>query len=139
VSAIFKKVSYLELNSRQQEAYNFQLVSAVLAEFGFTTIRLTSDWNSADFIAQHFDGTTFLKVQLKGRLSFYKKYQGRDLHICFRHKDVWYLYPHDQLLDQLLSAGYFAGTESWERSGGYNIGKLSPKLREALNPYRLTA
>ena len=79
----FEKYPYKKLNSRQQEAYNFQKVSAVLADYGFVTIRLSSDWRGADFIAQHVDGLTFLKVQLKGRLSFDKKYHGRDLYICF--------------------------------------------------------
>lgn len=59
----FERVTYDSLNARQQEAYNFQKVSAVLADYGFVTIRLTSDWQGADFIAQHKDGE-FLKVQL---------------------------------------------------------------------------
>ena len=35
----FERVHYKDLNSRQQEAYNFQKVSGVLADFGFVTIR----------------------------------------------------------------------------------------------------
>ena len=62
-----QRVRYEDLSSRQQESHNFQKASAVLADYGFTTIRLTDDWRGADFIAQHIDGTTFLKVQLKGR------------------------------------------------------------------------
>jgi hypothetical protein len=69
----FEQVVYKKLNARQQEAFNFQKVSAVLADYGFSTIRLTSDWHGADFTAQHFNGMTFLKVQLKGRCCFYKK------------------------------------------------------------------
>src|SRR5207244_5579086 len=57
-------INYANLNSRQQEAYNFQKVSGVLADFGFTTIRLTDDWQGADFIAQIIDGQPFLTVQL---------------------------------------------------------------------------
>lgn len=56
----FKRVPYAELNCRQQESYNFQKVSAVLADFGFTTIRLSDDWRGADFMTQHVDGETFL-------------------------------------------------------------------------------
>jgi hypothetical protein len=44
---MFKRVAYRSLNSRQKEAFNFQKVSAVLADYGFTTIRLTSDWRGA--------------------------------------------------------------------------------------------
>jgi hypothetical protein len=57
----FNRIEYESLNSRQREAFNFQKVSAVLADYGFITIRLSSDWRGADFIAQHVDGT-FLKV-----------------------------------------------------------------------------
>ena len=98
-----KRIRYDCLNSRQQEAFNFQKVSAVLAEYGFVTIRLSSDWGGADFIAQHKDGATFLKVQLKGRLTFDRKYQGRGLHVCFRERDLWFIYPHDELLEQVLA------------------------------------
>jgi hypothetical protein len=67
MSMNFERVVYSNLNPRQQETFNFQKVSAVLADYGFTTIRLSSDWRGADFIAQHFDGMRFLKVQLKGQ------------------------------------------------------------------------
>ncbi len=76
-------IRYTELNARQQENYNFQKVSAVLADYGFATLRLTDDWQGADFIAQHIDGETFLKVQLKGRLTFNKKYLGKGLYVAF--------------------------------------------------------
>lgn len=98
MSINLKRVPYQSLNSRQQEAYNFQKVSAVLADYGYVTIRLTNDWRGADFIAQHFDGNNFLKIQLKGRACFDKKYRDRDLHICFPHSGGWYLYPHDAVL-----------------------------------------
>ena len=133
----FQRIRYSSLNSREQEAYNFQKVSAVLADYGFLTIRLSSDWRGADFIAQHVDGVTFLKVQLKGRLTFEKKYQGRDLHVCFPDGGQWFLYPHDELLEQVLAISGVSGTESWKKHGGYSFPRLSKKLRELLVPYRL--
>jgi len=98
---ILRKIAKSELNARQIEAYNLQRVSAVFADLGFVTIRMTSDWGDADFIAQHIDGV-FLKVQLKGVLSFYKKYCGKNLFICFPKGEVWYLYPHDEMLERNL-------------------------------------
>ena len=35
-----KRINYKDLNPRQQEAYNFQKVAAVLADYGFVTLRL---------------------------------------------------------------------------------------------------
>lgn len=46
----FPKISYRELNARQKENFNFQKVSAVLADYGFVTFRLSDDWQGADFI-----------------------------------------------------------------------------------------
>jgi len=83
----------------------------VLADYGFITIKLSDDWNGADFIAQSLTGET-LKVQLKGRLSFYKKYQGKDLWICFRQGSKWYFYPHDELLERILAETSIGKTES---------------------------
>ena len=45
----FELVEYRTLNARQQEAFNFQKVSAVLADYGFVTMRLSSDWQGADY------------------------------------------------------------------------------------------
>jgi hypothetical protein len=135
----FERISYDSLTSRQQEGFNFQKVSAVLADYGFTTIRLTSDWNNADFIAQHHDGVRFLKVQLKGRCAFDAKYRGKDLYICFPCGAHWYLYPHDEVLDRVLAEMTIGETVSWKERGGYSFPTLSKKLREILEPYRLVA
>jgi hypothetical protein len=36
-----KKIEYKDLNSKQQESYNFQKVTGLLADYGFTTILYT--------------------------------------------------------------------------------------------------
>ena len=75
----FEPINYKALNSRQKENYNFQKVSAVLADYGFVTIRLSDDWQSADFIAYHANGETFLKIQLKSRLTVDTKYKNKNI------------------------------------------------------------
>ena len=52
------KIRYQDLNSRQQESFNYQKISGVLADYGFVTIRLSDDWKGADFLAQHIHGET---------------------------------------------------------------------------------
>jgi hypothetical protein len=135
----FQPISYEELNSKQKESFNFQKVSAVLADLGFVTIRMSSDWGGADFIAQHKDGK-FLKVQLKSRLTFSKKYLGKDkgLYICFgeREPDRWYLYPHDEMLKQNLDNGYI-GKKFWNEHEDYSNPKPSKEQRVLLDPYQL--
>ena len=131
------RVSYSELNSRQQENYNFQKLSAVLADYGFVTLRLSDDWQGADFIAQHIDGETFLKIQLKGRLTFEQKYLGKGIQIAFQNNGTWYLFPHDELLEKVLQETNVANTESWSVRCGYSFPSLSGKLKVLLNPYKI--
>lgn len=92
----------------------------------------------ADFIAQHANSDTILKVQLKGRLTFAKKYLGKSIHIAFPEKGEWYLIPHDELLVELSEKlGIIKGTKSWEEMGAYSIGNLSETQLEIINPYRI--
>jgi hypothetical protein len=130
------RVSYEALKSRQQENYNFQKVSAVLADYGFVTLRLSDDWQGADFIAQHVDGE-FLKVQLKGRLEIDKKYLGRDLHVCFPSEGKWYLFAHDEVCEKLLAISSVATTQSWREEGSYSWKTMSKAILEELLPYEL--
>lgn len=133
----FERVPYEKLNSRQRENYNFQKVSAVLADYGFSTIRLSSDWQGADFIAQHLDGIRFLKVQLKARLTFDRKYMGRDLQVCFPQGADWYLFPHDELLRDLQRDTTMGKSISWELGGHYSYPTIPKKILEWLQPYKL--
>lgn len=131
----FVAIRYEELNSRQQENYNFHKLSSVLADYGYTCIRLSDDWQGADLIAMHISGD-FLKIQLKGRLSFDKKYLGKSLHIAFRSGDRWYVYPHDELCQQLIY-GHDSrhSSASWRDAGIYNfptLGKLGVTLEAHL-------
>lgn len=111
--------TYSLLNSKQKEIYNFQIVSAKFAELGFATYRLVDDWNSADFFAVPFNGEPPLKVQLKTRVIINKKYMNKEVFICFRHKNCWYLFPHDELYEYTMknknvpNAKSFAGVWSW--------------------------
>jgi hypothetical protein len=133
------KIDYTRLNARQKENFNFLKVSAVLADYGFMTMRLSDDWQGADFIAQHIDGGTFLKIQLKSRLAFGEKYKGKDLYVAFFHDGDWYLYPHDEVLERVLVETGVGATVSWKERGGYSFPGLSQQMRKLLEPYRICA
>jgi hypothetical protein len=134
---VLTRVDYASLNARQKENFNFLKLSAILADYGYMTMRLSDDWQGADFIAQHVDGGTFLKVQLKARLAFGKKYMGKDLYVAFPAEGEWYLYPHDELLERVLATTRVGGTASWSANGGYTFPTLSQQMRELLAPYRI--
>ena len=110
----FDRIAYKSLNSRQKENFNFQKVSGILADSGFSTIRLSDDWQGADFIANHVSGDYFLKVQLKSRPIVDAKYENKDIWICFNYRNIWYLYPLDAFLRWALEEKGVGKTKGWE-------------------------
>ena len=134
---MFNHIKYEELNSRQKENYNFQKLASKLADYGYNCLRLSDDWQGADFIACHIDGNTTIKVQLKGRLSIDKKYNGKDVYIAFNENEQWYIYPHDKLRDELLEMSLMSDTLSWEQRGIYNWPSLTKRLVEHMAQYAI--
>lgn len=131
------KIKYGLLKAKQKENYNYQKLSGVLADYGFVTMRLSDDWQGADLIAQHIDGDTFLKIQLKGRLTFCDKYLRKSIHIAFPYGDVWFLYPHDELLERIHGLRGIKLTQTWTRKGEYSFSVPSKLLRQLLKPYEI--
>ena len=126
----FTKINYKALNSRQKELYNFQKVSALLADYGYITIWLSQDWMGADFIAQHQDGHD-LKVQLKTRLTVSKKYMKKGLYICFPVEDEWYLIWHDDAAKWLLDNINLEDNKTWQSGRNCNYKPPNPQLMAA--------
>jgi hypothetical protein len=131
------KIDPLKLNARQKENYNFQKISGLLADYGFTTIRLSDDWNGADFLAQHADGKTLLRIQLKSRLGIYKKYQGKNLWVCCPDRGDWYLYPHDEVLRYLLKTTNIEKTVAWRKGHGWNWKRPPKRIARDLRRFML--
>jgi len=134
----FEHVEYKDLKPKQQEIYNFQKISAILADYGFNCIKLSDDWNGADFLAYHHNGKDTIKVQLKGRLSIFKKYAEKDLYIAFPYKDDWYLIEHDELVKRVGSYTPWLESESWITGEGYASGNPSKKLLDAINDKKIS-
>ena len=133
----FEKINYIKLNPRQQENYNYQKISSVLANYGYTTIKLSADWQTADFIAQHIDGKTFLKVQLKGRLTIDKKYIDKNIWIGFNVNKQWYLYPHDEIANHILENSNVSNTVSWKKKGIHHWRMIPRRYSKLLNQYKI--
>lgn len=132
-------INYANLNARQKEAFNFQKVAALLANYGFNCIKLADDWQGADFLAYHNDGEQTLKVQLKGRLTIDKKYQNKSIYMTFPIGEYWYLIAHEKLLHLIEASTDWLASDSWNSKGLYSTGAPSQTLKEALTPYQLSA
>lgn len=136
---MFERISYEKLNARQQENYNFQKIAGHLADYGFNCLRLSDDWNGADFIACHVNGEDFLKVQTKGRLSLDKKYVGKNIFIAFLDKKECFVYPHDELLRTCQTLGTLTeDTRNWSEHGTRSWSTPPAWAIEWLEQYRIS-
>jgi len=127
-----EKIDYNSLNARQKESYNYQKISGILAEYGYTTYRMQDDYQGADFHAVHIDGHV-KKVQLKGRVAIEKKYLDKEVYIAFSNDcNVWYLYPHDKIYEVIASHSPGA-----KINGGRSIGYIPSWLVPILNEYQI--
>ena len=132
-----EKIDYSNLNPKQQEIYNFQKLSGILADYGFNCIKLADDWQGADFLAFHSNGQDTIKVQLKGRISIYKKYPD-DIYIAFPvNKDDWYLINQLELITLVGQNTPWLKTKSWIEKGGYSSDKPNKNLLHAIAKYKL--
>ena len=109
-----KKGNYRELNAKQKELFNFQKLAAVMADYGFNCIRLSDDWQGADFLAYHKDGAETLKVQLKSRMTIKKEYMGKDLFLAVPVDGSWYLVEHYLLVSIIGRYSTWLESETWK-------------------------
>ncbi len=136
---IFQKINYkTDLNHRQKENYNFHKIASLLADYGFNCIRLSDDYEGADFLAIHINNNDILKIQLKGWLTFETKYLKKNLYVCFPYNGDWYLYPHDDLWEKVSLIHNAPNTTSWSK-GAYSFPKPNDPISILLNEYKLSA
>ncbi len=129
------RINYSELNARQKEIYNFQKLAAILADYGFNCIKMSDDWQGADFLADHMNGGQTLRVQLKARLTISRKYEGRNLYVGFPAAGNWCLAPHDELVEIVGKTTKWLDTKSWREDGLYSSGNPSLELLHKLRPF----
>ena len=131
------KIDYHKLNSKQKEIFNFQKISGILADYGFNCIKLSDDWQGADFLAYHKDGQDTLKVQLKSRMTIDVKYKGKELFVAFPHDGTWYLVEHDILIEKIGQYTEYLKTPTWLNKGDYHSVAPSAVLLKNLAEYKL--
>ena len=133
----WERVNYTSLNTRGKRVYNFQKVSAVLADYGFKCIRLSGDSNGADFLAYHMPSDDQIPVRPKTRLTVEKKYENKGLWIAFPVSEDWYLLKHDKLRDIVGKRTPALENEAWRRDGRLSWPSPTKALLEGIEPYRI--
>ena len=127
-------IKYQDLNAKAKETYNFHKIAAILADYGYNSLWLSNDWNGAEFIAVHIDGVSDIKIQLKGGISFAQKYRGKNLYIGFIEQGDLYLYPHDDVLEQVEPV---ISDKKWIEKGTYFQTKITSRFIDVLAPYKI--
>ncbi|MDR3241391.1 MAG: hypothetical protein LBT37_04390 [Lactobacillaceae bacterium] len=125
---IRQKVTYSDLNAKQQELFNFTKLASALIDYNLVAIKLDDDYLGADFLIYDADndGKT-IKVQLKGRINVESKYIGKNLYMAFpleTHGDEWVIIDHDKLAELWMTGNE---SKSWNHGQGGYSAKSVPK------------
>lgn len=139
-----KKGNSIQVRDGGGESPRFSAqVREVINRNTLVSLALTSGYNA--FLPVYDGGTDFIlynegtgdlkKVQLKGRWTIDRKYLGLDIWIAFQEGDVWYLAPHDEMVQLAETYGY-AATASWLSVGTYCRPKLSRQMRSDMEKYQ---
>ena len=138
----FEHIDYREKtgkNSKQIEIYNFHKAAGVLVEYGFDCIRVSDDWEGADFLAHHKGTGETLMVQLKTCLVVDEKYNDfKDLYMCFPldGTDNWYLIKHTRLMEIARQhAPQWFESNRWKGSHEYWSYTATKEMRHALEEF----
>lgn len=137
-----KRICVDDLDKKQREAYFYQKVSALLADYGFVCNWLIADWQGADFIAVDGKGLD-LKIQLKsGGYEINQKYCAyKDLWMLFQQQKTWYLIKHCDLVKKADETTGHLKAKAWkEKPHKFIIARaksLPIELEKALKGYKI--
>jgi hypothetical protein len=129
------RVQYKLLSGKEQESYNAAHLKQLMATYGYLeAFTINGDKHGADLLFYRSSDSHVLKVQLKGRATINKLYAGKELYIAFNDKStgIWYVYPHDEVMAEVLTLGKCSGTTSWEDKGSWSWPGLPVWLKNTL-------
>jgi len=132
------KIQYALLSGKEQEAFNAAHLRQLLATYGYLeAFTVSGDKHGADMLFYRSSDAHVLKVQLKGRASIGKSYVGKELYIAFNDKKtgIWYMYPHDEIMEKVLDLGKCTGTVAWDKVGSWNWPGLPVWLKNVLEEW----
>ena len=130
-----KKLHLNELSAKQKEIYNFHLVAAKLAQYGYHLIKLDYSYWKADFLACSEEHN--IKVIMKTAPTIDKSCEDEDLHIVFPLKNIWFFMPYKDLLEIASNSTSWTETSSWKDFGVYSTTKISNDFLQKIIDYRL--
>ena len=117
---------------------NLGYAAEALAGAGYTCTSPPPGLEETDIIARRQDDDSTIRVRCPGRLHISKQRIGKDIHIVFPDQDgIWYLGPHDELVDIIGRSTPWLDSYSWWVAGGYSSAAPSRRLRDAIRHFAL--
>ena len=117
---------------------NIQMAADALARAGYVCTAPADGSRHVDILARPQRATEPVAVRCPGRVAIHKDWENRGIHVCFPdHQEVWYLVPHDELVEVVGRNAPWLETNSWRLRGGYSARFPSDRLRNALRNYAL--
>ena len=119
---------------------NIQMAADALERVGYVCTAPAERSRHVDMLARPQRATESVAVRCPGRVAIYKDWENRGIHVCFPdHQGVWYLVPHDELVEVVGRNAPWLESDSWRLRGGYSARFPSGRLRSALRNYALNA
>jgi len=119
---------------------NLSEAAAVLTQCGYTCSSPAIGMRGVDLVARRNDGEPSINVRCPGRLDIRKRQLGQGLHVVFPDQDgVWYLVPHDRLVNIAGQNTPWLDAPAWRVHGWYSSRSPSRRLRAALSGFALNS
>lgn len=118
-----KAVRYEQLSGKEQESFNAAHLKSLMATWGYLeAFVVNGDKHGADLLFYRSSDGNVLKVQLKGRPTIHKEYANKDIYVAYEDKvtRTWYVYNHDDVMEEILALGKCVGTDSWDIKGSWS-------------------
>ena len=105
---------------------------------GYTCYPPSNEERGVDLIIRRAVGEQVTHVRCPGRLAIRRDLIGRGINVAFPDQDgIWYLVPHDTLVEEVGRHTPWLTSDSWQLHGWYSSGNPSRRLRTALGQFAL--
>jgi hypothetical protein len=135
----FERIDLGQLSVSEIRKYNYNKVTAALADYGFATELAPEGQVLWDFVATQLSSGKQIKVLIRPQMTLEKKFLGKDIYICFLEGSNWYIYPHDQHYEHVRITSNLMDTTSWKKEGTFTVSKLSAQNKLAIARFKIAA
>ena len=140
-----RKPSGREANERRAEVdggpwrhANVSRAVNSLVAAGYTCLPPNNGGRGVDLIVRSDRAEPEMQVRCPGRLDIRRKLMDKDINVAFPDQDgIWYLVPHDTLVEEAGRHTPWLNSASWQEHGWYSSANPSRILKAAIRQFAL--